>query len=75
MTYHIGHQFWMNIIAEDVPPQVQIVGQMFVFLRWIWLLSNWIEIDNPWFQLSDEVKNLNIVTESIQIEKKNSIRV
>lgn len=71
ITYHVSHQFWMNFIAENAPPQVQVFGQMFVFLRWIWLLGNWIKVDNPWFHLANEMKNLHVVAEPIAKEVPN----
>lgn len=46
---------------------------MFVFLRWIWLLGNWIEVDKPWFQLTDEMKNFYIFTESFWKRKEQNI--
>lgn len=73
LAYHVSHQFWMNFTAEQVPPCIQVAGQMFVFLWWIWFFGHWIKVDHPWFQLTDEMKDFHIFAESTHRKTNNSI--
>lgn len=54
----------MDFITEDAPPKIQIFRQMFELLRWIRFTGAWIEVNNPRFQLSDEMQNFYIFSVS-----------
>lgn len=48
---------------------------MLIFLWWISSAAQWIESDEPWFQLTNEVKDLNIAAKSnVNLEKFSEIK-
>lgn len=53
----------MDLRAEDVPPQLQVLGQMPETVRCARLSRRRIEVHQPRLQLTDEVQNLHAFAE------------
>lgn len=64
----------MDVFAEDVPPELQEVGQMLVTARDVNLARLRVEVLQPRFGRADKVKDLGVLAEPTN-KKKNVTRI